>query len=179
MAAESQPYTSKETKKVNDEFLPLVKELSDPGGRSIVALVPELVAAIRARKNKGEAEALLLFILSSPKATQHVWLTRPLYNPKTGVLPRPSNHTKKQWLDAAGIPPGPERHRLEDAIDVYAFLTGGFPVTKEVSAEIVNKLAAWAPRYKEESATVRKARRQRAKLGNSRPSGHPKATGHK
>jgi hypothetical protein len=122
MAAESQMYTSEETEKIDDGFLPVVTELSDPGGRSIVALVPELAAAIRGRKNKREAEALLLFILSSPKATQHVWLTRPLYNPETGALPRPSNHIKKQWLDSAGIPPGPERRRLEDAIDMRVSL---------------------------------------------------------
>jgi hypothetical protein len=156
MGAESQTRTSKRITKVDPRFPSLVNELSDPGGRSIVALVPELVSAIRATRNTREAEALLLFILTSPKATQNVWLTRPIYNPETGALPEPSNHIKKQWLDAAGIPPGSERQCLEDALDVYAHLTGGFLVTKELSAAIVDKVAAGAPRY-EDNATVRKS----------------------
>jgi hypothetical protein len=118
MGAEPQTRTSKRITKVDPRFPSLVNELSAPGGRSIVALVPELVAAIRATSNRCEAEALMLFILGSPKATHHVWLTRPICNPETGALPEPSNHIKKQWLDAAGIPPGSERQYLEDALDV-------------------------------------------------------------
>jgi hypothetical protein len=162
----------------DSQFLVLVNELSDPRGRSIVALVPELAAAIRNRKNKRDAEALLLFILSSPKATQHVWLTRPVYNSKKPwALPEPSNHIKKRWLGAAGHPLGPERRRLEDAMDAAARASGGF--SGEIFAAIVDKLAASAPRLprSEDSATARQARRQRAKLGLSRPPGRPRKSG--
>lgn len=167
--------TGSRTETIDDRLRPLLDELARRDGCSIVALVPELVAAVRARKNKREAEALLLFILSSPKAIEHVWLTRPVYNPESGALPEPSNHIKKQWLDAAGQPPGPQRRCLDDAIDTAARLTGGF---RAVSAAVVDKLAASAPAY-EDNATARKARRQRARLDIPRPPGHPEGTGHK
>src|ERR1700758_4437065 len=53
----------------------LVHELNDPGGRSIMTLVPELAAALRSRKNNRDVEALLLAILNSRATTQHKWLT--------------------------------------------------------------------------------------------------------
>jgi hypothetical protein len=94
-------------------------------------------------------------------------------------LPLSAAHLKCQLLDAAGHPQGRERQPLNEAQDVIAQLTGGFPVTSEIFAAIVNKLAALAPQLprSEDSATARQARRQRAKLGLSRPPGRPPKSG--
>ena len=83
----------------SDEFLSFgsrAKRSRRPDQIQIMA--PELAAAIWARKNVCEVEGLLLLILSSPKARQSVWLTRPIYNPETGVLPKSGAHIRRNGL---------------------------------------------------------------------------------
>jgi hypothetical protein len=94
-------------------------------------------------------------------------------------LPLSTAHLKCQLLEAAGHPQGPERQRLNEALDVDAKLTGGFLVTSETLMAIKEKLAASAPRLprSEDSATARQARRQLKKLGLSRPPGRPPKSG--
>jgi hypothetical protein len=163
----------------SDEFLSLVRELNDPGGRSIQIMAPELAAAIWARKNVREVEGLLLLILSSPKARQSVWLTRPIYNPETGVLPESGAHIRKKLIEAAEYPNPPDPARLcaEKLMDAFERVARGFVVTPDVSAMIVDTLEAGAPRLdrSEDSAEARKGRRRRKELGISRPRGKPKA----
>jgi hypothetical protein len=80
---------------------------------------------------------------------------------------------ERRWLDAARIPEGPERQMLYAELAGHARARGGFMVTQEEEDLIVSRLAGSAPQY-EENAAARKARRQRAEMGNCRRSGRPK-----